>query len=724
MKHRRISKVVASTVVLLAISGTSVVHADDEAPDTTPTTQEAPPSTPRPTVSITVEDVPAEPEPTPTTQHTQPETTTGSMCDDTGCTEYEVPKDDTVMTCQAIGCTDVTTIPDSYPPKTTETNEEVAPVSGTTTTTTTTNPVQITSDQEAIVTGTQLANGNTGGNLTNNDQVNPGSVPANSIGTGDATAVGSDDENIVTQAADVVLTDQAIANVLQVALILNIGAALANSGANGAAGGAGGSGANGAIGTGDADATGLDMAQYITQAARAEGDENTDDAASQLAVSLWMGIATANSGVNAITGEGGTGSGGAINAGDASATGNHSLTDILQGAAVNGSGTSVTNVEQYATVMNLGFALANSGANDIAGVASGMLTAGTNQEQNDMAVDLFSMLLPALLSTYASSAGAGSIDTGNATAIGNDSETYIKQLAMAANSGDGIASIIQNILVANVGAAGANTGGNSIGGGYASLSPESAKAVVTLAAFLAQMLAMVHYQAGEQAQIAQEQGLDIPFGDIVLQVRGAMQGVDTTLTNPSGARANVRQVTIVLSLGWARANTGLNVGVNQDPDARALLQSNTFAAGVNDPALADQIRTANANGVNQGLVVICQRRNATDIECLAPPEPEPLPDDPADPNPKPEVLPPVVVEDPVTPIIIGHQEVTVSDPTPEPKTMSFLAQPETVQPKTTVVSGALPATGTDADHVLQFATWFLVGGGVLFTTTRRRRRRS
>jgi hypothetical protein len=56
--------------------------------------------------------------------------------------------------------------------------------------------------------------------------------------------------------------------------------------------------------------------------------------------------------------------------------------------------------------------------------------------------------------------------------------------------------------------------------------------------------------------------------------------------------------------------------------------------------------------------------------------------------------------------------------------MSFLAQPETVQPKTTVVSGALPATGTDADHVLQFATWFLVGGGVLFTTTRRRRRRS
>jgi hypothetical protein len=248
--------------------------------------------------------------------------------------------------------------------------------------------------------------------------------------------------------------------------------------------------------------------------------------------------------------------------------------------------------------------------------------------------------------------------------------------------------------------------------------------VVTLAAFLAQMLALVHYQAGEQAQIAQEQGLDIPFGDIVLQVRGAMQGVDTTLTNPSGARANVRQVTIVLSLGWARANSGLNVGVNQDPDARALLQSNTFAAGVNDPALADQIRTANAAGANEGLVIICQRRNALDIECLAPPEPEPPTDDPTD-DPDPVDDPTPEVLDPVTPIIIGHQEVTVSDPTPEPKTMSFLSQPQAVQqPKQTLVSGALPATGTDADYILQYATWFLVGGGVLFTTTRRRRRKT
>ena len=52
------------------------------------------------------------------------------------------------------------------------------------------------------------------------------------------------------------------------------------------------------------------------------------------------------------------------------------------------------------------------------------------------------------------------------------------------------------MLVANVGAAGANTGGNVLGGRYASLDPDTAKAVVTLAAFLSQMLALVHTSVG------------------------------------------------------------------------------------------------------------------------------------------------------------------------------------------------------------------------------------
>ena len=305
---------------------------------------------------------------------------------------------------------------------------------------------------------------------------------------------------------------------------------------------------------------------YITQAARAAGDESTDDAASQLAVSLWIGLANANSGLNSATGSGTAGSSGQIGTGDASATGNQSLTDVLQQAALNGSGTSQMDVQQYATIMNIGFALANSAVNDITGVASGLLSAGDDQTQNALAVDLFSMLLPALMQSFTASGGAGTVGTGDATAVGNRSATYVHQLAEAAASGDGIASIIQDVLVANVGAAGANSGGNALGGRYGDLDPDQAKAVVTLAAFLSQMLALVHTRSADTAVAMQQSGMEIPFGDIVLTVQGQLQSYDTALTGPTGQQATIRQVTIILLLGIAQSNSGLNraLGVNQD----------------------------------------------------------------------------------------------------------------------------------------------------------------
>ena len=79
-----------------------------------------------------------------------------------------------------------------------------------------------------MVTGTQVAVGNTGGNETRNDGTPTGGTvaPGTEIVTDDATAIGSRDENIIAQQADVILQDEAVANLLQVALILNIGAAL------------------------------------------------------------------------------------------------------------------------------------------------------------------------------------------------------------------------------------------------------------------------------------------------------------------------------------------------------------------------------------------------------------------------------------------------------------------------------------------------------------------
>ena len=101
--------------------------------------------------------------------------------------------------------------------------------------------------------------------------------------------MGSRDENIIAQQADVILQDEAVANLLQVALILNIGAALANSGLNDILSAPGGSGNPGAIGTGNATTVGNDIDQYLTQAARTEATDVMDDFANQLAISRGWG---------------------------------------------------------------------------------------------------------------------------------------------------------------------------------------------------------------------------------------------------------------------------------------------------------------------------------------------------------------------------------------------------------------------------------------------------
>lgn len=671
---RRVRRITAVLAVTMLATGGTVAFADDEVPDTTTTTE-----VPQPVVTIKVEDIPA-PAPEP---------------------EKTLPAEDSSAPTTA-------DTPVSTEPATTAPSPAEAEATPSTAAVTATTNVQVTSSEEAVVTGTQVANADTGTNQTHSEGNTPatGGQQPNAIDTGGATAVGSDDTNVVDQEAAVQLTEQAVANLLQVALILNIGAALANSGVNGAVSTPGGDGITGAIDSGNATAVGNDMEQYITQAARATADGTTDDAAKQLAVSLWMGLANANSGVNSATGTGTTGSGGEIGSGDASAIGNQSLTDVLQQAALNGSGDSTINVEQYATVMNIGFALANSGVNDISGVAGGLLTAGTSDEQNGLALDLFSMLLPALMQSFLGTSGSGTIGTGDATAIGNRSETYIHQLAEAAASGDGIASIIQDVLVANVGAAGANTGGNVLGGRYASLDPDQAKAVVTLAAFLSQMLALVHTQSASQALALQQQGMEIPFGDIVLQVQGQMQGYDTTLTGETGQRANIRQVTIILSLGIAQANSGLNeaIGVNSNSALSASVGS-------------ELISTGDATAANNGMVIICQRRNAEDIACLAPP-------------------PPTVPEEPVTPTTLPPgEEVTtttqVSSETGEEPTSTTLVGtassmnggrpgPQGFSSPAPQHSNPLPTTGSSVADILIYAGALLLLGFGLMVVTRRR----
>lgn len=625
----------------------------------------------------------------------------------------------------------VVVVPDSQAPPPDESEQTSAPdnteqvtstvqVDDTATVAPTSNPNQVNQDQTAVVTVTAVANANTGSNTEVDEAPDlGGSQQPADVATGNATAVGSDDENVVTQSANVVLSDQAQANLLQIALIFNIGVALANSGFNTVESAAGGSGTSGVIGSGNASATGLDIDQYITQAARENGDAETDAHAAQMAISLSMGLAVANSGANAVTGTGVSGSGGSIGSGNASATGNDSLTDIEQYAELLGVDQSTLNVTQRATVLNVGFALANSGLNDISAVAGGLLTA-SDDDDDAMTTELFAMLLPALLQSYGYGPAQGSISSGDATAVGNQSQTFTRQVAMAASSGDGIVDITQDVLVANMGAAAANTGGNSLGS-VRTLDPETASAVVMMAVFMSHLLSLVHQEANASALSATSQGIDIPFQGLILRLDGTFEGLDTQVSQ-GGAQANIRQVSIIVSLGVSTANTGGNVTVSETQQGNIV---NALRAGDGIAVLAlddngNVVSSGNAEAGNNQVVVICQRLNADDIDCLAPPT---------------TTTPPTTIPDPVDPVDATAPESTVPIPG-RPTTTSTTSTPSAIGPPAngsippsgfgnpTVLTGTLPATGGRTDGPLVIGAITILIGGVMVMLTREKRYQS
>ena len=88
-----------------------------------------------------------------------------------------------------------------------------------------------------------------------------------------------------------------------------------------------------------------------------------------------------------------------------------------------------------------------------------------------------------------------------------------------------------------------------------------------------------------------------------------------------GTTANMRQVTLVVSLGLANANSGYNEATTE------ISQGNEINELQTGDAISIQALDANGNISGTGdaavnsdnLVVICQRINADDIGCLAPP---------------------------------------------------------------------------------------------------------
>lgn len=314
-----------------------------------------------------------------------------------------------------------------------------------------------TGSQSASVSGTAIAIATTGGNIVESQ----GTTGATGGGgptwcaNRPATAVGSMDSTAVNQQVVTALSDSATASVSQYVIVFNIGAAFAVLGANGVASSSG----NGSLATGDVMVVGNSSSNYVTQAATGDAGTGGSDTVAEDADVFVVGVAVASSGGNLIvTVLGATPTGGTISTGGATAIGNQSVTDVTQTATAIGSGTADITIDQRAVVLNLGIALASSGLNSVGGLAQELITNPTG----DTAKDLMAMLLPGLVAAGTTSPSAGgAVGTGNATVIGNRSTTLIDQSAIGTASGDGSVGISQQVVVANVGAAVADTGSNA-----------------------------------------------------------------------------------------------------------------------------------------------------------------------------------------------------------------------------------------------------------------------
>lgn len=426
---------------------------------------------------------------------------------------------------------------------------------------------------------------------------------------------------------------------VQDAEVTNAGAAAANSGGNVAVGNASdntaanGQGAVGLIAsnngsaentsngtasitTGEATATGSQAATSVDQEATGgdgpgldvavqDGDVvNAGVAASNSGGNIGVGNASTNVAVNAQGAAGGVASniGGASNTSDgtasittgaAKATGNASLTDVDQ-TADTGDGAGLSLIVQNTDVLNLGAAAANSGGNLGIGNASGNLAinlqgaAGLIASNNGGASN--------------KSDGTATIKTGAATATGNASATDIDQAADAGD-GAGLAVIVQNAGVLNLGLAAANSGGNVALGNVSG----------NLAVNAQGALGLIASNVGGASNDS-DGDASITTGNATATGNQSATKVGQDADADPAALAIVFQNAPVVNAGLGVANTGLNAAVANSSLNAAIMAQVSFgllASNVSDVSnLSDgfaMVLTGTATGTgNQAVTVVEQ----------------------------------------------------------------------------------------------------------------------
>lgn len=551
-----------------------------------------------------------------------------------------------------------------------------------------------------------------------------GTSSAATVTSGPATGQGTVDQNAVRQGVQADVTDDAHVQVLQVALVINIGIGVAGSGGNVAQAGAGSAGL--ALPQGSPVATGPTPAQIATGGATSTGNAGTTnvtqsivltgpDVTKQLATVLNLGVGVGNSGLNfavgVVAGPNGAAPSSvtlltfapvgtsAIDAGSANALGNRSTNAILQLVLVKASGKGSLSVVQRAVIVNFGVALANSGLNLAPGGAM-------NVTMPDVlaAEQLIRMLLDP--SGAASGGGAAlvpgsslgplGIGTGPAGATGNDTVTGISQKVQGSVAGTDVASALQQAFVGNFGIALANSGGNGVGGPLG--------AAANRAAFAGAQDALRAFLSGILGFGSPLQSLDATFqlGTSLLQLHGdvrgteALMGVDEAGAPRSGSGASlvVRQLTAVLDIGIALGDSGHNNAVS------LTLVDPTLVNPTADPAalVADAlIRTGDATAVgNHFATTICQTVGDA-LACAPAPAPPPPPT--GTPAPPPQVSPAGVAVMPAPP-----------------------AEARTAGGGAAIAAATLPFTGAGVEGELAGAAGLIVSGSFLRRRARRGRR--
>jgi len=528
-----------------------------------------------------------------------------------------------------------------------------------------------TTDQSAEVTTSGTAGATTGSNLAvgnatgeaGGDTTGGTGSSGSGVGTAPAEATGDQSTSSIDQQVLVDATTDGRIDVLQVALIINIGLAGANSGVNTASALPGVTGTGGVAGvvSGDADVTGNQSGTQVIQAAQIGSGDSTGQVVTVLNIGIGFGDSGTNLAVGTLYTDGSTapqatavfgsptgGGQATVGTGGAGAVGNRSSSGIVQiTMAVAGDG-GLLSVAQRAVIVNVGIAFANSGLN-------AAWAAGLTPEQAQLVEWVINALLDEFGITGSGSGGAvlgdGSAGTamlqaGTAMAVGNDSSTGILQQVQGSVSG-GAASADQRAMVGNFGFGVANTGLNAAGASLAVPAGIDAGVVAQVAAAEAALQRLITMFTDPsftgQDLPAVQQAIDL--GAALLQVNGDISAAETlagmTEGEAGGAAVTVRQVSAVLDIGISFANSGDNLSVSvvsAEPGSTARAGATGDIVDISHVLGEAIIRTGDAVAVgNRALVSVCQADH--DPACDPPPVVPPVTPPVAPPTAPPSAAP-------------------------------------------------------------------------------------